>query len=206
MPPADDAHRLPTDSDRGLLLIISGPSGVGKTTITRAVERNIPGAVFSVSMTTRARTAADAEGVDYFFVTPEEFDRRAEAGEFLETAVYAGNKYGTPRAAVEAQLRRGRLMILEIDVQGARQIKPKMPHAFSLFILPPSEATLLQRLRDRKRDSEEAIQRRFDAARREIAEAHSCGVYDHFIVNDVLDRATAEALSLVRARLDAPRT
>lgn len=192
-------HRLPTDTDNGMLLVISGPSGVGKTTITRAVERTIEDAVFSVSATTRAKTDADVEGVDYQFVSEAEFDRRERAGEFLETAVYAGNKYGTLRAPVEAQLARGRLMILEIDVQGAKQVKSRMPDAYCMFVLPPGEDVLLERLRARKRDSEEAILRRFTLAKQEIAEARRCGVYDTFIVNDALDRAIAEALESVRA-------
>lgn len=203
--PGPTPHRLLTDTDNGMLLVISGPSGVGKTTITRAVERSIPDAVFSVSMTTRPRTGVDVDGVDYYFINDAEFDRRAAAGEFLETAVYAGNKYGTPRAAVEAQLSRGRLMILEIDVQGAKQVKAKLPHAFGLFILPPSEEVLLQRLRARKRDTEEAIQRRYRAAREEIAEAKRCGVYDVFLVNDDLQRAIAEALRVVNAAREGRR-
>ncbi len=192
------AHRLATDTDNGMLLIISGPSGVGKTTITRAVERSIPDAVFSVSATTRSKTDADVEGVDYHFLTPAEFQRREAAGEFLETAVYAGNHYGTLRAPVEAQLARGRLMILEIDVQGAKSIKRQIPHAFAMFVLPPSEETLLSRLRARKREPEEVIQRRFQLAREEIAEARRCGAYDAFITNDDLERAINEALTLVR--------
>ncbi|MDX2115638.1 MAG: guanylate kinase [Planctomycetota bacterium] len=192
------SHRLATDTDDGMLLVISGPSGVGKTTITRAVERSIPDAVFSVSATTRPRTDADVEGVDYHFLTVDDFLRREAAGEFLETAVYAGNRYGTLRAPVQAQLERGRLMILEIDVQGAKQVKAKVPAAFSLFVLPPGEDALLERLRARKREPEEVIQRRFRLAQEEIAEAHRCGVYDAFIVNDRLDRAIDEALALVR--------
>lgn len=193
-------HRLATDTENGLLLVISGPSGVGKTTITRAVERSIPGAVFSVSATTRPRTEVDVEGADYRFVTDAEFDRMVRDGEFLEHAVYAGNKYGTLRAPVDAHLSRGRLVILEIDVQGAKQVKARMPDALGLFILPPSESVLLDRLRARKREGEEIIQRRFALAKQEIAEARVCGAYDAFIVNDTLDRAIAEAVGLVQAR------
>lgn len=198
--PTHAMHRLATDTDNGLLLIISGPSGVGKTTITRAVERSIPGSVFSVSMTTRPQTSADVDGVDYHFVKEEEFIRREMAGEFIETAVYAGNRYGTLRAPVDANLERGRLMILEIDVVGAKNVKRQYPQAFSLFILPPTEETLLERLRSRKREPEEVIQRRFAAAKQEIAEAKRCGVYDHFIVNDSLDRAISEAVRQVNTR------
>lgn len=191
--------RLPTDTDDGLLLIISGPSGVGKTTITRGVERAIPGSVFSVSCTSRPPTPADVEGVDYHFISREEFKRLEASGEFLESADVFGNCYGTPRKWVEEQLRRGRLVILEIDVQGAMQVKAKMPEAFAIFILPPSEDVLLGRLRARKRESEEIIQRRFAEARREIATARSSGVYDRFVVNERLEVALAEAVEAVKA-------
>lgn len=195
----DAEHRLPSDTDNGLLLVISGPSGVGKTTITRAVERSIPDAVFSISATTRPKTDADVDGVDYHFLTSQQFTDRIAADEFLEHAVYAGNCYGTLRAPVEAQLERGRLVILEIDVQGAEQIKAKKPDSFGLFILPPSEDELLERLRARKREDESVIQRRFAAAREEIARAKNNGAYDAFIINDDLDRAIGEALELIRA-------
>jgi guanylate kinase len=189
--------RLPTDTDDGLLLVISGPSGVGKTTITRAVERSIPGSVFSVSATTRAKTEADVEGVDYHFVDEAEFDAMVRAGAFLEWAGVFGKRYGTPRAWVEEQLARGRLVILEIDVEGAKQVKQAMPEAFGVFILPPSEHELLRRLRSRKREDEALIQKRFAEAQREIAEAGRCGSYDAFITNDVLERAIGEAVDTV---------
>jgi len=191
------AHRLPTDTDNGLLLIISGPSGVGKTTITRGVERSIPGAVFSVSATTRARTPVDVEGVDYHFVTDEEFERMKAAGEFLESAGIYGKKYGTPIGPVDEQLRRGRLVILEIDVQGAIQVKAKMPKAFGVYILPPSDEELLRRLQDRKREDASKIQQRFNAAKAEIAAAKSCNVYDLFLTNDNLDKTIKAAVDRV---------
>lgn len=190
-------HRLPTDTDDGMLLIISGPSGVGKTTITRGVERSIPDAVFSVSCTTRPRTGADVEGVDYHFISEAEFDRMGAAGEFLETAEVYGRKYGTPLGWVLEQLRRGRLVILEIDVAGARQVKSRIPDAFALFVLPPSEEVLLQRLRDRKREDEGDIQRRFSLAREEIQAARSSGVYNAFIVNERVEEAIGAAVRLV---------
>ncbi len=199
-------HRLATDTDDGLLLIISGPSGVGKTTITRGVERSIADSVFSVSVTTRARTPADVEGVDYRFVSDEEFERMKAAGEFLESAGVYGKKYGTPRAWVAEQLKRGRLVIVEIDVQGAIQVKKQAPEAFALFVLPPSENDLLQRLRDRKREDEEGILRRFHAARAEMSAAGACGVYDRFIVNATAEDSIREAVEAVmqeRARRKA---
>ncbi|MCW5753358.1 MAG: guanylate kinase [Phycisphaeraceae bacterium] len=199
--------RLPTDTDDGMLLIISGPSGVGKTTITRGVERSIPGSVFSVSCTTRPRTPADVEGVDYHFVSRDEFLAMQARGEFLESADVFGNLYGTPRPWVEEHLARGRLVILEIDVQGAIQVKRAMPDAFAVFILPPSEDVLLQRLRDRKREDERTIQRRFAEARREIELAHSSGAYDLFLINKDLHQAIEKAVEAVRiARSRRSRT
>ena len=203
--PSGSMHRLPTDTADGMLLVISGPSGVGKTTITRAVERAVPGAVFSVSCTTRPKTHADADGVDYTFLSPEEFERRERAGDFLESATYAANRYGTPKGPVEAHLSRGRLMILEIDVAGAKQVKSRMPEAFGLFILPPSEEVLLERLRGRKREPEEVIQRRFKLAQQEIAEARRCGVYDLFLVNRVLEEAINEAVRAVHEERERRR-
>ncbi len=200
-------NRLPTDTDNGMLAVISGPSGVGKTTITRAIERSVPDAVFSVSATTRPKTDADVGGVDYHFLTREDFDQREAAGEFLETAEFAGNKYGTLREPVEGELQRGRLMILEIDVQGAIAVKQQLPEMFGLFILPPSEETLLERLRTRKREPEDVIQRRFAEARREIEQAKASNAYDAFVVNEDLDAAIDEALRLIKqARAARPTT
>ncbi len=204
----DGQHRLATDTDDGLLLIISGPSGVGKTTITRGVERSVSGSVFSVSWTTRDPTPADKEGVDYHFVDDTAFEEMREKGGFLESAGVYGRKYGTPREWVEVQLERGRLVILEIDVQGAIQVKRKLPEAYAVFIEPPNEAELLQRLRARKREDEAGIQKRFAKAREEIAAAKTCGVYDVFLKNEQIDEAILEATRLVtmeRARRRARR-
>lgn len=194
---SEPKHRLPTDTDDGLLVVMSGPSGVGKTTIARAVDRAIPDALFSVSATTRAQTAADVEGVDYHFVSEDEFRAMVARDEFLEWAEVFGRLYGTPRAWVDEQLRRGRVVICDIDVEGARQIKAKMPDALTLFVLPPSEDELLERLRARKREGEEAIQRRFAEAKREIAAARASGVYEQFLVNEDLEASIAQALALV---------
>ncbi|MBX3360187.1 MAG: guanylate kinase [Phycisphaeraceae bacterium] len=193
----ETAHRLPTDTDDGMVLIISGPSGAGKTTITRGVERGIPGSVFSVSATTRQRTDADVEGVDYRFVTDDEFETMKSRGEFLETAGVYGKKYGTPKAWVLEQIKRGRLVILEIDVQGAISVKQQIPDAYAIYILPPSESSLLERLRSRKRESEEIIQRRYEQGRAEIEQARTCGIYNAFIVNDVLEDSIKQAIKLV---------
>ena len=188
----------------GLLLVISGPSGVGKTTITHRVEQHF-GAVFSVSMTTRPKTDDDVEGRDYFFVSAEEFKRRRDAGELLEWAEVFGNCYGTPGAPVQEHLKEGKIVILEIDVQGAIQVRLNMPEVFAIFVDPPSEEELLRRLRGRGREDEATIQRRFSKARQEIQLAHECGAYDRFIVNDDLDKAVKEAIEVVEAELERRR-
>ena len=184
----------------GVLLIFSGPSGVGKTTITRAVIDRVPGTQISVSATTRPQRAKERDGVDYFFVSTDAFiDMQAE-GRMLETARVFDDFYGTPEPWVRERLDEGAIVVLEIDVQGAVQVKERMPDAFGIFILPPSEAALLQRLRDRKREPEDVIQRRFREAKREIADAKASGAYDLFITNDDLERAIGEAVDAVEAR------
>ena len=203
--PSLERKRLPTDTDDGMLLIISGPSGVGKTTITRAVERTIPGSVFSVSWTTRAKRPTDVEAVDYHFVDDAAFDGLAAEGGFLEHVDLFGKKYGTPKQWVVEQLARGRLVILEIDVVGAVKVKKQMPEAFGVFIMPPSERALLDRLHARKREGEEEIQKRFAEAKREMEQARTCGVYDVFIVNDVLDHAIEQATSAVAGERERRR-
>ncbi|MEO1007615.1 MAG: guanylate kinase [Planctomycetota bacterium] len=196
---SEPTHRLATDTDDGVLVVFSGPSGVGKTTIARAVERDIPAALFSVSVTTRAKTPDDVDGVDYHFVDEAAFRDMIDRDALLEWATVFGRYYGTPRAWVDEQLRRGRVVIADIDVEGARQVKARMPDAMAIFVLPPSEDDLLARLRARKREDEAAIQRRFAEAKREIATARESGCYDHFIVNESLGDAIAEAIALVRA-------
>jgi guanylate kinase len=191
---------LPSDQRNGLLLIISGPSGVGKTTITRHVENELDG-VFSVSMTTRPPGPDDIEGVDYFFVSRPQFEAHRDAGELLEWAEVFGNCYGTPRGPVQENLAAGRLVILEIDVQGASQVKGNMPESYAVFVLPPSEEALLQRLRSRQREDEATIQKRFAKAKDEIARARTCGIYDQFVVNDDLESAVARTVTLVRKEL-----
>ena len=186
----------------GVLLIISGPSGVGKTTITHAVRRHFAErAAFSVSVTTRPKTPADVDGVDYTFVDDDAFDRMIERDELLEWADVFGKRYGTPATWVDERLASGRLVLLEIDVQGAEQVRDKRPDAMGVFVLPPSDETLLRRLRDRKRESEEQIQHLFAMAKDEIARARRGGAYDHFIVNDNLDAAIAQTIALVSKRL-----
>ncbi|MFW5652727.1 MAG: guanylate kinase [Planctomycetota bacterium] len=182
----------------GLLLVICGPSGVGKTTITRRLVEHYD-AVFSVSATTRPRTKADEPGRDYHFVSEDEFLQLIDQQALLEHALVFGNRYGTLRAPVESSLRAGRVVVLEIDVQGALQVREQLPEAFLVFILPPAESTLLDRLRARKREPEDRIQARFREAKREITVAKESGAYDMFVVNDDLERAVAEIAHAVDA-------
>lgn len=179
-------------------MILSGPSGVGKTTIARAMREGL-GAEWSVSLTTREQTVKD--GADYRFVSHDDFRRAVEAGELLEWAEVFGNCYGTPKGPVEAALGEGRLILVEIDVQGAIQVKGHYPEALAIFVEPPSEEALLTRLRERKRESEEKIQRRFAEATREIRDAKSSGVYDVFVVNDDLAKAVEKTDEAIRGRL-----
>ena len=184
----------------GQLFIISAPSGAGKTTILRQVMAELPGLVFSVSHTTRSPRTGEVNGRDYHFVDRESFGRLQAAGDFLEWAEVHGNLYGTSRSAVARQLAAGVDVILDIDVQGARQVRGiKELSAISLFILPPSQGELAKRLSGRNTDSSEVIRLRLENAIREIGE---CGDYDHRIVNDQL----AEAVEMVKAVVLAARS
>lgn len=193
-------------SAQGLLFVLAGPSGVGKTSIMQGVRDHF-GASFSVSATTRQRTAEEEEGVDYYFLDEPSFQGMIDRGEFLEHAqVFGRHWYGTPRQPVEAALGSGTMVILDIDVQGARQVRESMPEAYMMFILPPSEEELLIRLRERGRDDEEAIQRRYGEAKKEIAFANESGCFDDFLVNDDLETTIAEAISLIENRRNASQT
>lgn len=190
----------------GLLLVVSGPSGVGKTTIVHRLRARLGGR-FSVSATTRPMGPGEVDGEDYLFVTPERFEAMLAEDAFLEHAeVFGRHAYGTPRGPVEDALDRGELIVLDIDVQGAMQVRTRMPRAYMVFILPPSDAELRRRLESRGRDEEEAITRRHAEARREIDRAMVQDVYDVFIVNDDLDHAVDEACRLVSERRQALST
>jgi len=195
-----------SDEHPGLLLVISGPSGVGKTTIVREVEKRLGGS-FSVSATTREKAPGETHGRDYLFLSEDEFQRMIDENQLLEYAqVFGRNWYGTPREPIQTQLAAGNLVILDIDVQGAKQVKETMPDAFAIFILPPSEDELLRRLRARARDDEEAIARRFAEAKQEIAFARTSGCYDAFVVNDSLDEAIEKTRELIERRRRAGST
>ncbi len=171
------------------LFVLAAPSGAGKTTLVKALVKRIPGLKFSVSYTTRKRRVNEVEGVDYLFVDAEQFLKLQEHGELLESALVFDNYYGTSRAQVEQHLAAGTHVIVEIDWQGARQVRESMPDAISIFILPPSRQELERRLRDRKTDSEEVIARRLRDA---LGDMGHWDEFDHAIINDDLDMAVAQ--------------
>jgi len=169
--------------DTGLLIFVSGPSGVGKSTVCRRLAVELP-AEFAVSATTRAGKPQDAFGKKYQFVEEPEFRRLLENGAFLEYAYVFGNWYGTLKKPVEDGLAAGKIILLEIDVQGAMQVHKLFPRAMGVFILPPCEEDLLSRLRSRGRDDEATIMRRFAEAQQEIRTAKASEIYDLMVVNE----------------------
>ena len=179
-----------------LVFIVSGPSGSGKSTLVRKMLE-VPGTMFSVSCTTRPPRETESAGKWYDFVTEEEFDRRVKAGDFLEYAcVFGKHKYGTPRRYLDEARSKGLDLVLEIDVQGAEQVKRKLPASVAIFILPPAKEELERRLRARGQDSEEAIQRRLERARQEIQRYTE---YDFIVVNDDIERAGREVQAITVA-------
>lgn len=173
----------------GRLVVLSGPSGVGKGTVVAQVRHLRPELWISVSATTRAPRIGEVDGQHYHFWTPERFAATIAAGGFLEWAQFAGNRYGTPRAAVQAKLAAGESVLLEIELQGARQVKAVMPEALMVFLTPPSVAELEARLRGRGTEDEAAITRRLVRARDELSAAAE---FDIVIVNDDVRRAACE--------------
>jgi guanylate kinase len=180
-----------------LVLIVSGPSGSGKSTLVQRIL-DLPGTMPSISCTTRARRATEARGKCYDFVTEAEFDAMVARGEFLEYArVFGKHSYGTPRKWLEESRKSGLDLVLEIDVQGAAQVKEKLPESVAIFILPPSREELERRLRSRGQDSDEEIARRLAKSRDEIAQFGK--YYDFCVMNDDVERAGREAQAIVTA-------
>ena len=180
-----------------LVLIVSGPSGSGKSTLVQRILE-LPGTMPSISCTTRQRRATEASGKCYDFVTEAEFDAMVARGEFLEYArVFGKHSYGTPKKWLEESRKKGLDLVLEIDVQGAAQVKEKLPESVAIFILPPSRAELERRLRSRGQDSDDEIARRLAKARDEIAAFGR--YYDYCVVNDDVERAGREAQAVVMA-------
>jgi guanylate kinase len=186
----------------GRLYVVSAPSGAGKTSLVKALMEREPGLRFSVSYTTRAPRANEVEGRDYHFITPEEFARMVERSEFLEHARVFDNFYGTGRAAVREALTAGQRLLLEIDWQGARQVRASMPAAHSVFILPPTRRALEERLTARSTDSPEVIRRRLQDAQRDIAHWIE---FEYVVINDRFEQAVVDFQAIVREKGDALR-
>src|SRR4051794_14994352 len=180
------------------VFVITGPSGVGKGTLIRDLLSRVPDLELSVSATTRAPREGEIDGRDYHFLTPEEFEQRIEEKDFLEFATYSGNRYGTLRSEVERCLEGGRSVVLEIEVQGAQQVRAAEPDSVQIFIAPPDPAVLRERLLGRGTDSTEAIDERLKVAEQELSAQAD---FDHRIVNDDLTRAADELVAVVRSEL-----
>ncbi len=180
--------------NKGKVFIISAPSGTGKGTIINRIFELREGTELSVSATTRKPREGEVNGVHYHFLTMDQFDDMIQKGQFLEYAEYAGNKYGTPLPPILEKTEKGIHIILEIEVQGFKQVKEKMPEAVSIFIVPPSLEELERRLRNRGTDDEETIVKRLTIARSELSVSEE---YDYIVVNDVVDRAAREIISII---------
>lgn len=183
-------------TNEGLLIVLSGPSGAGKGTVLKSFLAGSPNVVLSVSATTRAPRVGEMHGREYYFYSREEFLAMRESGMLLESAEYCGNYYGTPAAPIQEWTAGGKDVVLEIEVKGGAQVREKRPDSVGIFILPPSLQVLEQRLRNRGTETEEAIQGRLAAARREILEAEQ---YDYVVVNDTPEQAAEQIRRIVEA-------
>lgn len=175
-----------TRPDHGALFVVSGASGTGKTTLLKEALRHVPHLSFSVSATTRPMRAGETEGVDYLFMDPDRFQTLVDEGAFLEHAQVYGNRYGTLRAPVEDALARGESVVLDIDIQGARQVRETMPQGIGVFLAPTSIEVLEQRLRARGTEKEETITLRMAQVQEQL---NGCGEFEYIVVNDVLSSA-----------------
>jgi guanylate kinase len=181
------------------VFVITGPSGVGKGTLIRLLRERLPELALSVSATTRQARPGETQGVDYHFLSDEEFEKRVAAGEFVEWAEYSGRRYGTLRDELERHTSGGRPVVLEIEVQGARQVRETLPGAVQIFIRPPSDDALRDRLIGRGTDDPEQVERRLRVAQEEL---HAADEFQHVVVNDRLDEAVESLAGIVRGTLD----
>lgn len=181
---------------KGLLLILSGPSGCGKGTVLKELLAAEPNIFYSVSATTRAPRPGEEHGINYYFLSKEDFDREVSQDGMLEYACYCGNCYGTPKKPVFDRLERGEHVILEIEVQGAKQVMKSCPEAVSIFIMPPSLAELERRLVDRQTEDEETVKRRLATA---VDEMNLAKDYDYIVVNDRVSEAVKDIAAIIRA-------
>ncbi|HEC99550.1 MAG TPA: guanylate kinase [Proteobacteria bacterium] len=181
---------------KGSLFVISAPSGAGKTTVCHRVLESIPDLAYSISHTTRPPRYGEKDGVDYFFVSEDEFLRMREREDFLEWALVHNNYYGTAKRQISECLGSGKDILLDIDIQGARQVRDQLSEAILIFILPPSWEVLEERLRKRQSDDEEALKLRMVNARREVRAVRE---YDYIIINDDLDEAVRDLTAIVQA-------
>ncbi len=180
------------------VFVITGPSGVGKGTLIRGLLGRLPQLELSVSATTRSPRPGERDGVDYHFLSPEQFRQHVANGDFLEHATYSGNRYGTLRSELERRLRGGSPVVLEIEVQGARQVRQSMPEAIAVFIAPPSQEALRVRLVGRGTDTGEQVQQRLQTAEQELAAQPE---FAHVVVNDRVEEATDDLEQIVRDAL-----
>ncbi len=181
------------------VFVITGPSGVGKGTLIRGLMERLPRLELSVSATTRPARPGERDGIDYHFLPPEEFERRVQAGGFVEYADYAGRRYGTLRDELDGRVRAGVPVVLEIEVQGARQVRAALPEALQVFIAPPSLDALRARLIGRGADSPEEVERRLRVAEQELAAQSE---FAHVVVNDRLEEALEQLIAIVAGALD----
>ena len=180
---------------KGKIVVVSGPSGVGKSTICKAVVNRLDNVCHSVSVTTRPQTKNEVDGKDYWFVTKQQFQEKLDAGQFLEYAEVFGNLYGTPKDKVEQIIDAGRTVMLEIDVQGGKKIKDLCPDAVMIFIMPPTRKELAKRMTLRARDDSQSSVKRLGGADAEIAAAKQ--YYEHFVVNDDLEEAINNVIQII---------
>lgn len=193
---------MPEEHQRGCLIVVSGPSGAGKGTLLKKVMDADSNAVFSISATTRDMRPGEVDGKDYYFISDDDFSRMVAGNEFLEYAdVFGMSRYGTPKGHVEKCMDEGKNVYLDIDVQGARQVRQSMPEAIMLFIMAPNMAILEERLRNRGTENEQAVQKRLETAKKEIASAKD---YDYIIINDDAEQAANVIQSIIMAEKCRP--